>query len=207
MIIAIDGPAASGKGTIAKLLGKHFNVPVLDTGLLYRAVARDTAARGFPLDDARAAEVSATSLDPATLDDPALRGAKAGEAASMVAKHPEVRAALIEFQRAFAKQPGGAILDGRDIGTVVCPDADVKLYVTASAEERARRRHLELCQRGEEVGYDAVLTDIRDRDARDSSRASSPMKPAADAKLLETTHLGVDEAFKAALGVVEQHMS
>ena len=125
----------------------------------------------------------------------------------MVAKHPEVRAALIEFQRAFAKQPGGAILDGRDIGTVVCPDADVKLYVTASAEERARRRHLELCQRGEEVGYDAVLTDIRDRDARDSSRASSPMKPAADAKLLETTHLGVDEAFKAALGVVEQHMS
>lgn len=202
MIIAIDGPAASGKGTIAKLLGKHFRLPVLDTGLLYRAVARDTAARGFPLSNAKEAEASAKALDPATLEDPALRGAKAGEAASMVGKIPEVRAALLEFQRAFAHQPGGAILDGRDIGTVVCPDADVKIYVTASPEERARRRHRELIQRGEDVSYEAVLTDIHDRDARDTSRASSPMKPAADARQLDTTHLGVDEAFQAALAMI-----
>ncbi len=204
MIIAIDGPAASGKGTIAKLVAGHFQVPVLDTGLLYRAVARDTAARGRPLDDAATAEAAARVLDPGTLDDPALRGAKAGEGASIVARIPGVRAALLEFQRAFARQPGGAVLDGRDIGTVVCPDADVKIFVTASAEVRARRRFLELQGRGEEVSYEVVLKDIRDRDERDSSRADAPMKAAADAVLLDTSELGIEEAFAAALRVVEE---
>jgi cytidylate kinase len=204
MIIAIDGPAASGKGTIAKLVGGHLGVPVLDTGLLYRAVARDTAARGRALDDPAAAEAAARALDPATLDDPALRGAKAGEGASIVARIPGVRAALLEFQRAFARRPGGAVLDGRDIGTVVCPDADVKIFVTASPEVRARRRFLELEKRGEAVTYETVLAEIRDRDARDAGRADAPMKAADDAVLLDTSALGVEEAFAAALRLVEE---
>ena len=203
MIIAIDGPAASGKGTIARLVARQFEVPVLDTGLLYRAVARDTAARGRPLDDPAAAEAAARSLDPDTLDDSALRGASAGEGASMVARIPGVRAALLDFQRAFAAQPGGAVLDGRDIGTVVCPDADVKIFVTASAEVRARRRFLELQGRGEEVSYEVVLKDIVDRDERDASRADAPMKAAADAVLVDTSELGIEEAFAAALRVIE----
>lgn len=204
MIIAIDGPAASGKGTIAKLVAGHFKVPVLDTGLLYRAVARDTAARGRRLDDAGAAESAARALDPGSLDDPALRGAKAGEGASIVARIPGVRAALLEFQRVFARTPGGAVLDGRDIGTVVCPDANVKIFVTAGAEVRARRRFLELQGRGEDVFYEIVLKDIRDRDERDSSRQDAPMKAAADAVILDTSELGIEEAFAAALRVVEE---
>ena len=204
MIIAIDGPAASGKGTIAKLVAGHFKVPVLDTGLLYRAVARDTAARDRRLDDAAAAESAARALDPGSLDDPGLRGAKAGEGASIVARIPGVRAALLDFQRAFACTPGGAVLDGRDIGTVVCPDADVKIFVTAGAEVRARRRFLELQGRGEEVSYEVVLKDICDRDERDSSRQDAPMKAAADAVILDTSELGIEEAFAAALRLVEE---
>ena len=202
MIIAIDGPAASGKGTIAKLVGGHLGVPVLDTGLLYRAVARDTAARGRALDDPAAAEAAARALDPATLDDPALRGAKAGEGASIVARIPGVRAALLEFQRAFARRPGGAVLDGRDIGTVVCPDADVKIFVTADVEVRARRRYDEQVARGEPVTYERVLETIKSRDARDMGRKDAPLRPAEDALRLDTTHLDIEQAFAAALELI-----
>jgi cytidylate kinase len=206
LVIAIDGPAASGKGTLAKKVAAHFGVPCLDTGLLYRAVARDTAASGSPLDDTAAAVKAAKSLDPATLDDQKLRGPAAGDAASVVAKIPAVRAALLEFQRAFARRPGGAVLDGRDIGTVVCPDADVKLFITASAQERARRRHLEHQGRGEAVSYDQVLADIRARDARDSGRDIAPMGAAADAVTIDTTTLGPEAAFDAALKVIEKKL-
>ena len=203
MIIAIDGPAASGKGTLAKRIAAHYGLPVLDTGLLYRAVARDVAKSGAVLEDETAAVTAAWSLDPATLDDPKLRGPAAGDAASIVAKMKKVRAALLDFQRDFAGRPGGAVLDGRDIGTVVCPQADVKIYVTASAQERARRRHLEHEGRGERVGFDTVLDDIRKRDARDSGREIAPLYAAADAILLDTTKLGPDEAFAAALAIIE----
>ncbi len=207
MIIAIDGPAASGKGTIARLVADHFSLPVLDTGLLYRAVARDVAARGGTLEDAGAAAAAALALDPATLGDPALRGAQAGDRASIVARIPEVRAALLAFQRAFANQPGGAVLDGRDIGTVVCPDADVKIFVTAAPEVRAQRRFLELQARGEPIEYESVLQDIRTRDARDSQRTNAPMKPAADTLLLDTTELAITRAFDAAVGLIKRKIS
>ena len=174
MIIAIDGPAASGKGTLAKLIAEHLGLPCLDTGLLYRAVARDVATRGFKLTDTWAAVAMARSLDPATLDDEALRGPGAGEAASLVAAIAPVRSALLAYQRAFATQPGGAVLDGRDIGTVVCPDADAKIYVTARPEVRAQRRFLERQARGEPVTYEAVLADIRRRDERDAARERAP---------------------------------
>lgn len=202
LVIAIDGPAASGKGTLAKKIAAHLGLPCLDTGLLYRAVARDTAASGKPLEDVDSAVAAAVALNAGTLDDPNLRGPAAGDAASIVAKIPPVRAALLEFQRAFARQPGGAVLDGRDIGTVVCPDANVKLYVTASAEERARRRYLEHQSRGEPIAYDAVLEDIRRRDARDSGRDIAPMGAAADAITIDTTTLDADAAFAAALKVI-----
>jgi cytidylate kinase len=207
MIIAIDGPAASGKGTIAKRIAQKLGVPVLDTGLLYRAVARDTAARGKALDDPVTAEAAARALDPSTLDDLALRGAKAGEGASIVARIPAVRAALLEFQRTFAHQPGGAVLDGRDIGTVVCPHADVKIFVTASAEVRAQRRYLELQDRGEAVDYATVLKDIIDRDERDAGRADAPMKAAADAHLLDTSEMDIRQAFDAAVGLIKRKIS
>ena len=203
MIIAIDGPAASGKGTLAKRIAAHYGLPVLDTGLLYRAVARDVVKAGNALEDEAAAVVAAWSLDPATLDDPKLRGPAAGDAASMVARIPKVRAALLDFQRDFANQPGGAVLDGRDIGTVVCPDADVKIYVTASPEERARRRHLEHEGRGERIGLETVLGDIKKRDARDSGRDIAPLAAAKDAALLDTTKLGPDAAFAAAIEIIE----
>jgi CMP/dCMP kinase len=202
MIIAIDGPAASGKGTLAKRIAVHFGLPVLDTGLLYRAVARDVVTCGASLDDAAAAVAAAWRIDPATLDDPKLRGPAAGDAASIVAKMPRVRLALLDFQRDFAKQPGGAVLDGRDIGTVICPDADVKIFVTATAEERARRRHLEHQSRGEGVAYEAVLADIRKRDERDSGRDVAPLEAAPDAITIDTTTLDADAAFVAALKVV-----
>ncbi len=204
MIIAIDGPAASGKGTLAKKVGEHFGLPCLDTGLLYRAVARDVARAGFRLDDVWAAKAAASGLDAASFDDPALRGAAAGDAASIVAKIPEVRAALLAYQRAFAAQPGGAVLDGRDIGTVVCPDADVKLFVTASSEERARRRFLELQAKGDPIGYEAVLADIRARDERDSGRSVAPLKAATDAVLLDTSNLDIEAAFDAAVGSIKR---
>lgn len=202
MIIAIDGPAASGKGTLAKRIAAHFGFHVLDTGLLYRAVARDIERRGFRLDDRWAALAAARNLNPATLDDPALRGVPAGDKASVIAKIPEVRSALLQYQRDFARQAPGAVLDGRDIGTVVCPDASIKIYVTATPEERARRRHLEHQARGEPATYEALLADIRSRDARDSSRAIAPLAAAPDAITIDTTALDADAVFAAALQVI-----
>jgi cytidylate kinase len=204
MIIAIDGPAASGKGTLAKLIAQHLNLPCLDTGLLYRAVARDVTARGFRLADTWAAVTMARSLDPATLDDEALRGPGAGEAASLVAAIAPVRLALLAYQRAFAAQPGGAVLDGRDIGTVVCPNADAKIYVTARPEVRAQRRFLERQALSFAVTYEAVLEDIKRRDARDSGRESAPMRAAPDADLLETSELDIEAAFAAAVGLIKR---
>ncbi len=204
MIIAIDGPAASGKGTLAKRVAEHFGLHCLDTGLLYRAVARDVDAKGFKLEDTWAAVAAAKGLDPLTFDDTVLRGAEAGDKASIVAKIPEVRAALIEFQRDFARRPPGAVFDGRDIGTVVCPDADAKIFVVASPEVRARRRFLEHQTRGEPIRYETVLSDIRDRDERDMNRAVSPLKPAADAHLLDTSDLTIEAAFDAAVGLIKR---
>lgn len=202
LVIAIDGPAASGKGTLAKRIAAHYSLPCLDTGLLYRAVARDVAAKGGPLDDAVVAASAARSLDAGTLDDPNLRGPAAGDAASIVAKMPGVRSALLDYQRAFASQGRGAVLDGRDIGTVICPNADVKLYITATADERARRRHLEHKARGEDVSFDAVLADIRRRDERDSARDVAPLEAASDAITIDTTTLDADAAFAEALRLI-----
>jgi cytidylate kinase len=202
MIIAIDGPAASGKGTLAKRIAARFGLDHLDTGLLYRAVARDVRRRGGELGDPAAAIAAARTLDPATLDDPALRGPGAGEAASIVAGFQEVRAAILDYQRAFARGPRGAVLDGRDIGTIVCPNADVKIYVTATPEVRARRRYLELQGRGEPADYEAVLADIRRRDERDAERKVSPMRPAADAVLLDTSNLDIEAALDIAVGAI-----
>ena len=203
MIIAIDGPAASGKGTLAKRVAAHFGFSCLDTGLLYRAVARDVMARGKSLEDEAFAAAIARTLDAATLNDPGLRLPGVGDAASVVAKFPSVRAALLEFQRDFARQEPGAVLDGRDIGTVVCPDADVKIFVTADVEVRARRRFEEMRRLGEPVTYDRVLEVIRRRDERDSGRADAPMKAAPDAAMLDTTELGVEEVLRGALQLIE----
>ncbi len=203
MIIAIDGPAASGKGTLARRLAAHLGLPHLDTGLLYRATARALIEQGHDLSDRTAAISAARSLALTDFDEALLRGRDMAEAASVVAAIPEVRAALIEMQRSFARRPGGAVLDGRDIGTVICPEAACKIFVTASDEARATRRALELRARGEKVDYAAVLEDIRKRDARDSSRAAAPLRPASDAIVLDTTKLDVDAAFTAALAIVE----
>ncbi len=203
MIIAVDGPAASGKGTLAKRLAAHYRLPHLDTGLLYRAVARSLLDRGLPLDDVAAATAAALVLDLATFDEATLRGGAMGEAASCVSAHAPVRQALLARQRDFAAQPGGAVLDGRDIGTVICPLADVKLFVTATPEVRAERRFREARARGEGVAYPDVLADIRARDARDTGRAIAPLKPAADAQLLDTSELDIDAAFRAAIALVE----
>jgi CMP/dCMP kinase len=206
MIIAIDGPAASGKGTLGKLVAAHYRFAYLDTGTLYRAVARDTLARGDDPADPAAALASATLLDPSTLADPALRGPGLGEAASLVAKHGEVRGALLAYQRTFAAAKQGAVLDGRDIGTVICPEADVKLFVTATPEERARRRHLELKATGTAVSEAEVLADIRRRDERDAGRAAAPLRQAPDAHLLDTTNLDIDAAFRAAIDLIDAAM-
>lgn len=206
LIIAIDGPAASGKGTLARRVAAHFSLPWLDTGLLYRAVARDVLANGATLDDVAAAEAAARAILAATLDDPALRGPKAGDAASIVAKIPEVRAALLDYQRAFAGQDGGAVLDGRDIGTVVCPGAHVKVFVTASDEARAQRRFLEHQGRGENISYDDLLTDIRQRDARDRGRSAAPMLAARDAMHLDTTELDANQAFDAMMTLIRSKL-
>ena len=207
MIVAIDGPAASGKGTLAKRVAVHYGLPHLDTGLLYRAVARDALAQGIDLDDAGTAAKVASGLQVATLDDPALRTVGAGEAASRVARHPAVRTVLLAYQRSFASRADGAVLDGRDIGTVICPDADVKLFVNASAEVRAMRRFLELTGRGIAVSEASVLADIRARDERDSTRGSAPLVQAPDAVLLETSNLDIDAAFRAAIDFIEAAMS
>ncbi|CEJ10786.1 Cytidylate kinase [bacterium YEK0313] len=207
MIIAIDGPAASGKGTLARRLAGHYGLPHLDTGLLYRGVGQAMLERGLPLDDAAAAAGVAAQLNLGGLDPETLRTGPVGAAASVVAAHAAVRQALIALQRAFAAQPGGAVLDGRDIGTVIAPEAQAKLFVTASAEERARRRFRELVGRGELAdtpdGLAGVLADIRQRDARDSGRAAAPLKVADDAVTIDTTALGIEEAFAAALAAVE----
>ncbi len=207
MIIAIDGPAASGKGTLARKIAKHLGLHYLDTGSLYRAVARDALSRGFRLDDTWAVVAMARSLDPASLDDAGLREPGIGEAASRVAGIPEVRAALLDYQRHFAARPPGTVLDGRDIGTVVCPDADVKMFVTATPEERARRRFLERQAAGVEMTYEDTLQLIRDRDARDAGRESAPMRRADDADLLDTTEMDIEAAFDAAVGLIKRKIS
>jgi CMP/dCMP kinase len=206
MIIAIDGPAASGKGTIGKRVAAHYVLAYLDTGALYRAVARDTLVRGQDPADPAAALESAKSLDQSTLNDPDLRKPGLGEAASLVAKHPEVRTELLAYQRSFARAKSGAVLDGRDIGTVICPDADVKLFVTATPEERARRRYLELKQAGIAIGEAEVLADIKRRDERDKNRAAAPLRKARDAHLLDTTNLDIDAAFRAAIDLIDAAM-
>ncbi|MFY9989903.1 MAG: (d)CMP kinase [Rhodoplanes sp.] len=202
MIIAIDGPAASGKGTLGKRLAEHYGLRHLDTGLIYRAVAKALLDAGHPLDDrARAAE-AARRLDPATFDD-RLKSHAIGEAASIVSAIPEVRAALVAFQRNFSAEPPGAVLDGRDIGTVICPDADVKIFVTAAPQARARRRFLELSAIGQPVSEADILADILRRDERDTKRPVAPLAPAPDAHLLDTTHFDIDAAFRAAVAIVE----
>ncbi|MGD0185137.1 MAG: (d)CMP kinase [Roseiarcus sp.] len=203
MIIAIDGPAASGKGTLARRLAEHYGLPHLDTGLLYRATAASLLDADRDLRDVDAAIAAARGLSLTEFDEARLRGREMGEAASIVAALPQVRAALIEAQRNFAARPDGAVLDGRDIGTVVCPQADVKIFVTASPAARAQRRALELAQRGESADYGAILADIARRDARDSGRADAPLRAAADAALLDTTGMSVEAAFAQALRIVE----
>lgn len=203
MIITVDGPAASGKGTLARRLARHYGLPHLDTGLLYRGVAFLMIERGYPLDDEAKAAQIAEALDLATLEPDALRSRGLGEAASRVAAMPAVRAALLKLQQDFARQPGGAVLDGRDAGTVIAPEADAKLFVTAAPEERARRRHVELATRREPTEYCEVISDIRKRDERDSERSIAPLKPAPDAVLLDTTQLDIEAAFRAAIAIVE----
>jgi cytidylate kinase len=203
MIIALDGPAASGKGTLARRLAAHYDLPHLDTGLLYRATARTLMDEDARLDDVAKAVCAARGLALTDFDEDRLRGREMGEAASVVAAIPEVRAALIDMQRAFARRPRGAVLDGRDIGTVIAPNATVKIFVTASPEARAQRRALELRGRGELVDYFAILDDIRKRDARDSERSDAPLKPASDAKILDTTDLNVEAALAAAVAITE----
>ena len=204
MIIAIDGPAASGKGTIAKRLAKHYGLPHLDTGLMYRAVAKAVMDAGHPLDDRARATEAALALDPRRFDESALKTHAVGEAASIVAAIADVRAALFNFQQEFAATPNGAVLDGRDIGTVICPHADVKMFVTASPEERARRRTLELRALGQVAPEAEVLADILRRDERDRSRAVAPLRPAPDAFVLDTTDLDIEGAVAAALARVER---
>ncbi|KQM64051.1 MULTISPECIES: (d)CMP kinase [unclassified Sphingomonas] len=202
MIIAVDGPAASGKGTIARALAKHYGLPHLDTGLLYRAVATRVLRDG--MDPTREADcVAACDFSDTLLDDPWLRTDEAGQTASIVSAHPLVRSALLRRQRKFAQQPGGAVLDGRDIGTVIAPDADAKLFVKATPAIRARRRHTELAKAGSGVTYDRVLADIRARDERDSGRATAPLTMAADAAPLDTTTLSIEVAIERAIAIVE----
>ncbi len=203
MIIAIDGPAASGKGTIARQIASVYGLHYLDTGLLYRAVAKAVLDAGHSPDDVTRAIEAAVMLDPAKFDDSALKTQAVTEAASVVAAIPEVRQALINYQRGFATKPPGAVLDGRDIGTVIAPGADIKIFVVASPEERARRRTSELKARGEAAEEKDVLADLLRRDERDSRRTAAPLKAAPDAHLLDTTHLGVDAAFRAAVDIIE----
>ncbi len=202
-VIAVDGAAASGKGTLAALLAAEHGLPHLDTGLLYRAVGHAVLAAGEDPADPAAAMRAAESLDLAALSDPALQAALAGEAASQVAAHPGVRHALFDRQRAFALQPGGAVLDGRDIGTVIAPEAAAKLYVDADLPVRARRRWLQLRARGDERTLEAVETDLARRDARDAARTAAPMVRAADAALLDTTQMDISQTADAARRIVE----
>jgi cytidylate kinase len=205
MIIAVDGPAASGKGTIAHALARHFRLPVLDTGLLYRAVGLGVLrSGGDPGNPAHA--FRACHFADELLGDPALKAEATASAASLVSAHPEVREALIDRQRRFADQPGGAVLDGRDIGTVIAPHADAKLYVTATAPIRADRRHQELARRGMKIAYDMVLADILARDDRDTHRAAAPLRQAEDAELLDTSELSIERAIERAIAIVERRL-
>jgi len=195
--VAIDGPAAAGKGTIARAVAARFGLAHLDTGLLYRATGRKVLDGAEPV-------AAAESLTPADLGAEGLRGPDVARAASEVAALPEVRRALVNFQRAFARREGGAVLDGRDIGTVICPEAEVKLFVTASDAERARRRHKELREAGHEVSMEEVLRDLQERDTRDSARSAAPLRPAADALVLDTSRMTIEEAVAAAVATVEE---
>jgi cytidylate kinase len=203
MIIAIDGPAGSGKGTLGKRLAARYGLRHLDTGLIYRAVAKALVDGGDPLDDVARAVAAARALDPSGFDEKVLKSHAIGEAASIVSALPALRAALVAFQRDFGRAPPGAVLDGRDIGTVIFPDADVKIYVDATPEVRASRRAAEIAAVGGTVGEAEVLADIRRRDERDTKRAAAPLRPAPDAHLLDTTHLDIDAAFRAAVDIVE----
>jgi len=203
MIIAIDGPAGSGKGTLGKKLAAHYGLRHLDTGLIYRAVAKALIDAGRAPSDVAAAVTAAQALDPARFDEKALKSHSVGEAASVVSAIPEVRAALLAFQRDFAAKPPGAVLDGRDIGTVICPEADVKIFVTATPEVRAQRRALEYQAAGQGIDEAAVLADIRKRDERDQNRAAAPLKQAPDAHLLDTTEMDISTAIRAAIDIVE----
>ncbi|MBT3305256.1 MAG: (d)CMP kinase [Alphaproteobacteria bacterium] len=209
MLIAIDGPAAAGKGTLARRLADHFGLALLDTGLLYRAVGMNVVRAGGDANDAALAAETARALKPEDLEADDLRVDAAADAASRVSAVPDVRAALLEFQRSFAANPpggaSGAVLDGRDIGTVVCPEATAKLFVTASTEVRAKRRYLELRERGLDAIHGRVLADMKERDARDSERAVSPLEPAKDAFLLDTSDLDADQAFAAALDFINEN--
>ncbi len=203
MIIAIDGPAASGKGTIARRIADVYGLHHLDTGLIYRAVAKAVLDAGHTPDNVEEATAAAIALDPVKFDEQALKAQTITEAASVVAAIPEVRQALMNYQRQFATKPPGAVLDGRDIGTVIAPGADIKLFVTASPEVRAVRRTRELQARGEKTSKDEVLADLLRRDERDSRRTAAPLKAAPDAHLLDTTHLDIDAAFRAAIEIIE----
>lgn len=206
LLIAVDGPAASGKGTIARALAERYRLPFLDTGLLYRAAALNLLRMGGdPESEFSAAR--ACDIEQITFDDPELRSEAVGGIASRISAYPLVRDALLERQRRFAAQPGGAVLDGRDIGTVIAPDADVKLFVTASQEVRARRRFEELKRRGMDVHYPDVLADIRARDARDSGRSAAPLRIADDAVRIDTSEISIDDAVEAAAAIVEARSS
>ena len=207
LIIAVDGPAASGKGTIARALARRYGLPHLDTGKLYRATGLAVRLAGGRPEDAALAAAAARQLDPELLDDPELMSSENAQAASIVSAHPAVRAALLDVQRAFAGQAGGAVLDGRDIGTVIAPDARAKLFVTASPLVRAQRRHAELVRSGDRRDLATVLADIEARDARDSGRATAPLVRAADAALLDTSELAIAAAVQHAIALVESAIS
>lgn len=203
MIIAIDGPAASGKGTLGKRLAQHYGFRHLDTGVIYRAVAKALLDQGFELTDEARAVVAAMALDPEKFGDPALKSHQIGEAASVISVLPGVREALVSFQRQFAAEPPGAVLDGRDIGTVICPNAEVKIFVVADPEVRARRRALEARARGEAADEAMILADILKRDERDRNRAAAPLKAAADAHILDNSNLDIEGGVRAAIAIVE----
>ncbi len=202
MIIAVDGPTASGKGTLSKMLAQHFDLPHLDTGLLYRAVGRQVILNGGDPDNPDDA-LAAVQFPDELLDDPVLRNEATGSLASRASVHPAVRKALFDRQRAFAQQDGGAVLDGRDIGTVIAPDADVKLFITASVAARAQRRFREMQERGVSITLEEIVADLERRDARDTGRKDAPLLAADDAFVIDTSDMGIDDAFAAALQAIE----